>query len=162
MRTYWENVLTMLLTVYDWLTDNNVIWAASVPFTKAYNALKLLFAEIQALLVIIGFNRLGVTKAKKQKEDLLIVQALSLRNAVLPYANAEKDEPLKAYFNISETDMKRLRDTELEPKVRGMHEKANEILLELAPYGIDAPWLAGLITYVDDYRAHLNLSLIHI
>jgi len=156
MKAYWENVFTMLLTVFDLLTENNTIWTLNVPFKKAYDAFKLLISEIQALLVIIEYDRLGLAKAKKQKEDLLIVQALALRNAVLPYANAENDEELKAYFNVSESKLKAMRDTELEPKIRGLHDKANAILLELAPYGIDAPFLAKLITFVDDYKANLT------
>ena len=156
MNSYFENVFTMLRTVQDFLAENIAVWTASVPFTDAYNAYIAIIAEIQALIAIIELDRKGITEAKKQKEQIMIGKAIDLRNAAIPYANSISDVELRSFFDVSETELDRLRDTILVEKAQGFHDRAVTIVLGLAPYGIDAAWLADLQMYIDNYDGYVT------
>lgn len=156
MKAYYENVFSMMRAVQDFLAENIAIWTASVPFTDAYNAYIAIIAEIQALITIIELDRKGIAEAKAQKEKLMIGKAIFLRNAAIPYANSINDIELRAFFDISESELDNLRDTILVEKAQGFHDKGVTIVAGLGVYGIDAIWLADLQMFIDDYDGYVT------
>ena len=156
MKAYFENVFTMLRAVQDFLAGNILIWTASVPFTDAVNAYNAIIAEIQALIQLIALDRKGITEAKAQKEGLMIGKAIFLRNAAIPYANSISDVELRAFFDMSESELEDLRDTTLVEKAQGFHDKGVTIVVGLAPYGIDAAWLADFQMFIDNYDGYVT------
>jgi len=156
MKAYYENVFSMMRAVQDFLAENISVWTASAPFTTAYNAYIAIIAEIQALIVIIELDRKGITEAKAQKEKLMIEKAIFLRNAAIPYANSINDVELRAFFDISESELDNFRDTILVEKAQGFHDKGVTIVAGLGAYGIDALWLADLQTFIDDYDGYVT------
>lgn len=155
MKAFYENSFTMLRVVLDYLTGNTTVWTASVPFTNAYNALSGIVSEIQALIQIIEIDRLGLAKAKEQKRNLIVEMGLFLRNAVIPYASSINDIELKSFFDFSESEFKKLRDTVIVEKLKGLHDKAVTLGVVLAPYGINAAWLASFSTFLEDYDGYI-------
>lgn len=155
MKAFYENSFTMLRVVSDYLFGYTTVWTTSVPFTAAYNALKGVISEIQALIQIIEIDRLGLAKAKEQKRNIIVEMGIFLRNAVIPYANSIHDVELKSFFNFSESEFKKLRDTIIVEKLKGFHDKAVSLGVVLAPYGIDVAWLASFSTFLADYDGYI-------
>lgn len=156
MKAFYENSFTMLRVVLDFLTGNTTVWTASAPFTNAYNALRALISEIQALIQIIEIDRLGLAKAKEQKKNLIVEMGIFLRNAVIPYASSINDLELKSFFDFSESEFKKLRDTIIVEKLKGFHDRAVTLGAAIAPYGIDAAWLASFLTFLADYDGYIS------
>lgn len=151
MKAYFENIFSMLRAVQDFLRANIAIWGGSAPLTAAFLQYETIIAEIRALLEIILINLKGLAIAKGDKEKTLVGKSIYLRNAAIPYANSINDPDLKAYFDISETELAELRDTYLVEKTQGFHSRAVTEIVGLATYGIDAPWLASYQIFIDDY-----------
>jgi hypothetical protein len=156
MKAFYENSLSMLLAIQDFLKEYETLWSGSVPFVNAFNRFKNFVGEVQALMVIVEINRKGFAKAKEQKKMTMIKKFLYLRNAVIPYGNVAGDVELVSFFNSSEWEVENLRDTMLVEKMRGFHSRAQEVLAELAAYNIDGAWLSGFVVFIDDYEEYIT------
>lgn len=92
--------------------------------------------DILAVQVIQELNRSGATISKANLADSIINSSISIRKAVISYAELKKNEDLLKNVAYTDTDLKHSRDVELYQRSRVIQEAATPIIVHLEPYGI--------------------------
>ena len=147
-----ENTLTMFLEVQKFCDEKIAIWGTNVPFKDAYKLFSDQIPVIRAYALLQEIDRKGLAEAKLDKEKLLVKSAIPVSKAVIAYANKVNNPELRQAVDYSKTTLEQSRDTILAGRVQIIHDKANEFIADLAPYGITPVLITTLDTYNSDYQ----------
>ncbi len=136
----------------DTLLDENAEKTAEIPaFEITKTKFKADVSELNGELLYFDNAIAGKTKSKWNAEDDLIYTLLPIASALKVVAKQKKDPELAEKVNISETSLRRMRDTELVTKGKSIHAEAIKLETELAPFGKTAESLFDLAAKVDAY-----------
>jgi len=153
MKNSQENKLSMYFAVQKVCSDNNGVWNGLPAFVSAFSAFEDVIQGIQDQRVIQEKDTKGVTQDKGSAEDELIDQALKVSTSVHAYATEINDNTLREKINYSPSDLKIARDTILIDMCQLIHDEANNVVTNLADYGVTPAELTDLQGKIDDYEA---------
>lgn len=151
-----ENKLTMFRAVLNFLKNNLEKLAVIPVFASLVEQYENLIQVLDARQDEHQTVTEGATKHKESAEDELIDDAVSLCKTSYSYAASQGDEKLKARFKVTESELTRMRDTELLGRVRSLHDLIEQHLSDLAGYGITEDMLTAFKDRIDAYEEALD------
>ncbi|MBK9016989.1 MAG: hypothetical protein IPM82_24640 [Saprospiraceae bacterium] len=144
----------MFTNVDDVLTDNSIIVATIPAFQtlagQFHTEVEAIATKMQPLLLDYTGDAKGKKKAKKELSVLLA----SICGAVKDHALAIDDQSLYAKANLSPSELKGMRDTELQEKSIGLYNLALGMAASLLPYNVTAASLTALNTAVLRFKEY--------
>lgn len=146
-----ENKLTMYEAVSTLLKDNAAIVSSVVAMQSAATTLASSIQRIKDKGQEKTTVTAGKTQTKREAEDALVLAALEIAAALFAYARRTKNNELKEIADVTETKLRRMRDTELGAKAKTIHQRANAEVANLGDYSVTAEKLAELQTLITDY-----------
>ena len=136
MTNYQDNHLSTQLTIAGFCSNSS----CSLNNFPAYTNSLLQLNEINSLIREVSLqqntNIGGIANNKKQLKNSLIVKGADTSRKLTAYAKVTHNFTLAAEVKYTETDLKRCSDLLLRDSVQIIFDKAQDILEELADYGI--------------------------
>jgi hypothetical protein len=134
---------------------NKAIWSALPAFergvTQFYGSMNVLAALAQAQ----GTPTTGIAVDKSRIAQSLINRTLEISGAVSAYAEETKDATLQSSVTFSKSELKDLRDPELDDQAQAVHDIAAGLVAEnavkMGEYGLTAVKLADLQSAITAY-----------
>lgn len=155
MKDTLENQFNTIIAVLLLLDSNTAIWGAHIPFKTAKIALDALVPVIRALIQLQEIDRKGIAEAKDEKAKLLVNTVTPISKAIIAYANANNNDPLRQKVDYSKSDLLNSRDTLLTERAKIIIDAANENIAALADYLITNADVVTATTINDDYTASI-------
>jgi hypothetical protein len=151
-----ENKKTMYQNV-DTLLDTNAAKIAGIValVTKAAT-LKTKISGITAKDQERSQALSGKAQDKYDAEEKLIAQTLFVSGGLYSYGVDHNDNNAKETGKISESELYKIRDTEVIVKANAVHDVANGLIASLDDYGIDAAVLLKLKNDITDFNNKLG------
>ncbi len=128
------------------LKDYSIIVDAKVKLKEYHQKLQSKLAELEKAEVVINKATAGVTKTKNDLKLELIKTFLPLKAVLNSYGTEKKRNDIIELVKISESDLKKMNDTQLTSRISSVLIVAKEALTELADYEIDADVITGIQT----------------
>ncbi|MFA6978189.1 MAG: hypothetical protein WC209_02610 [Ignavibacteriaceae bacterium] len=139
-----ENRYNMFKAVEAVLAANTVVTSTIPVFEETITGLHEKIEAIKATDIEFTNATSGKTSVVHVKEDEVMKAFLPVKSALYDYAVKEKDEELKSLAGISESKLKRLRDSERRLKIKSIYDTAVLNTANLQAYGITAETLSAL------------------
>ncbi|MCX6150108.1 MAG: ubiquitin-like protein Pup [Ignavibacteriales bacterium] len=150
------NKKRMYFAVNGTLKDNSVIVDAKVKLKEYHQKLQSKLTELDKAEVIINKAAAGVTKTKNDLKLELIKTFLPLKAVLNSYGTEKKRNDILALVKISESDLKKMNDTQLTGRISSVLVAAKEVLTELADYEIDADVITGIQSASDLFSGAID------
>ncbi len=151
-----ENKLTMYEAVLSLMGANGVV-VTGVPALKEA---KENFDGVVQQIKGKGREReqatAGKAAAKQQAEDALVASLMEISSALYSFSRKAKKTDVQEIADVTETKLRRMRDTELESRAKSIHEKAAIDAGALADYNITAEKMTTLQARIGDFAAALG------
>jgi chemotaxis protein histidine kinase CheA len=151
-----ENKLTMYLAVASVLDDNGAKIATLAALTQATGTFEGLIEAVKEKSKEFDLMATGMTLAKLEAEDQLLEELMPAIHALYAYAHTVKDTTLAEKANISESSVRKLRDTEIIVKTNGLLEIIEAHVAKLADHGVTAETVATIRQKIDAYEGALE------
>jgi ribosomal protein L17 len=151
-----ENKMSMYEAVTSLLDANSTIISTLAALVDIKDEFGSLIVQIKSKGSEKRDSTKGKVQTKNEAEDALVNKLLEIGAPLYSYARRTKNNTLIEICNISETGLKRLRDTELESKANSIHAGANEHIADLGDYGITAAAVTDLSNLINSF--HLALG----
>jgi hypothetical protein len=110
-------------------------------------------AQIDTFTTKQGVNKSGLRNEKGNKADALIAAGLDVSRRITAYATMEDNVVLLKEAKLTETELRRLADTKLTPKIAEVLALAQKHAAALLPYGVTAALTAKLGELITAYAA---------
>lgn len=147
------NSLSMIKSIVQFFTENLSLISDKPALKAAYEKLKALVAEIEALEQAQIVDTKADTALKSETRATLSAAILKVTAAIAAHAAATSDTRLKMAADITENDLKRLRDNALVVEARSLYETAVEIAPELLVWSITKPDIDAIDTHSASFDA---------
>jgi len=130
--------LRMYVALLAFLKSNPEV-LAKLPNVSGYIAqLESLVAAIQADDLLQKQDPKETTRQKNQAQQNLIAVTVDISGKCQAYAAYVKNDQLLKAVKFTESELRHLVDIELLQTAKGLYQKVNDNLKELAPYGLTA------------------------
>lgn len=144
MSKFLENKLSMYQAVRTFLKTNLGTLGVYPAFTVAVDDFSSVVDEIQAKGVEVDTAAAGKAEKKAIAEEELIDAIIPVASALSAMAGLTKDAELAAKVNVTESHLRKMRDTDLARRAAGVKEAGNEHLQDGADYGLTAEMITAL------------------
>lgn len=151
-----ENKLTMYEGVETVFTENESIVmtlpslvAKRIEFKGIIQSIKLKGGEKRDAIK-------GRAQTKYEAEDALVDAIIEIASPLYSYSRKIKNNEVMEICDITESKLRKLRDTELESRADAIQKKADELKAELADYNITAAMITDLQTKIAAYHTALG------
>lgn len=136
----------------DELFTTNATVLATLPATvKIIGDFRANCLEIDSLIARQGVNRSGLKNNKEILRDAAIVAGLDVAKRITAYATVEENAILLKEAKLTETELRRLADTKIAPKLTAVVTLANANAAKLAEYGVTAAVITKLSEAIQAY-----------
>ncbi|MBZ0200898.1 MAG: hypothetical protein K8H86_13590 [Ignavibacteriaceae bacterium] len=156
MRGKLENYFSMLRSVDGLLKLNTVIVDTVAAFKRAALELSGLLTEVSELETTKPSTTTGKTEKKQNAKYALCEAGANLCSAIRVYAEETEKPDLLMEARYTESDFKRMRDTELPDKAGAVKNLATQNLAVLADYGVDQAEIDSLAALITAYNAAMG------
>lgn len=146
-----ENQLSMLVAVKAVVADNQSAWQTLPAFVTSVAELDSGIETVRSLVQISSSSTKGMTETKRIAKQLMIGKALVVAGAVQAFAEKTGNSELFARVSYTPSKLRRTRDTEVSPLCEGIHDAADDVVADLADYGVAAEDLTMLATLIETY-----------
>lgn len=147
-----ENKLSAYLSVQQVCNTNNAVWNGLPAFVTAFGTFENFITEINDIRGKQEADRKGIAENKLNKENDLISKTLLVSSALVAFADATNNTQLRQEVDYSENQLRKARDTVIRDRCQLIHDRANDNIALLAPYGITPAQLTALQTAIDTYN----------
>jgi hypothetical protein len=151
MNVYHDAKLKSFRLVESVCTENQAIVALNAAFEAAFGEFKTKVARLVELARKDDVPLTGITADKKKIRKKLCEDAANQAGLIYAYAYAAGNDTLRAKVDFSKTALTRLRDEELIPHCRNIHDAGIENLARLGDYGVTSASLALIETQIDAF-----------
>lgn len=151
-----ENTLSMFFTTNVALTDNAVLWSDKPAFVRAVTRFREGVTALNGLVQERNASTKPVTADKRAALDALVFRTLTVAGELVAYAAEEDDRELLLQASVTESRLRRTRDTELAASCRGIHQLAQVHLADLVDFEVDAAVLADLLAKIESYEGKIG------
>jgi CRISPR/Cas system CSM-associated protein Csm2 small subunit len=136
MSKYLENKKSMYLGVKTFFAEN-MDKATSLPaLTKAIADFNQVVGLIETKALEVDAASAGKAKKKANAEEELLTALIPVKSALAAYASEKNDSELKALTEITESQLRKMRDTDLQKKAEGILKNGEERLTLVGDYGL--------------------------
>ena len=155
----------MYRTTKNVLEEYRGVWAGHAGFKRGYDDFNGQVTTLGALAQVQSSARTGVALNKQQLRELMIDSTLDVAGALCAYAHKAGNTALRAAADLERSDLKDLRDAEIDTCALGIHEQGVKTLalqpvvladgssLGAADYGLSEPLLQALDNRIAAYAA---------
>lgn len=133
--------------------DNSSIVDGNLGFKNAVAEFGGVVGQIDSAAQLVGTSLTGITMDKNVSKQDLIAETATMAGRIYAYAAKSGNNTMKQAANYSETDLRRLKDTELAPACQAIHDLAEANKAELKDYGVTAAKLTALQAKITAYAA---------
>lgn len=102
-------------------------------------------------------NRTGYRMTKGNYRDIMVDLGFNTASRIKAYALAINDMVLWAEMDIKPYQFEKMRDSDVADSCMTIYEKGNELVSDLAPYGVTPEYLGKLKEAILDYNNYLPL-----
>jgi hypothetical protein len=155
MNTKIEGRYFMKLATSNFLNQNPTITALLPGFDGFFTDYKNDLDKMRTLREKLEVSTSGITSNNKKIKNDVIEMAIDISHKMEAWAVINKNEILTKEVHLTSTALTKLNAAQLRDKAMMLHNKANAMLNDLTPYGINAELLARFNTLIDD----LNTSI---
>lgn len=152
-----ENTLSMFFTTDVKLKDNAALFANIPALANAVARFRGLLTNLKGLVVAQRVSTKGATADKRSALIEMVEAAVAVAGAVAAYASETNNGVLLQKVEVSDSGLRRTRDTEVSAVCQGIHDVATANLAHLADYGVDADVLTDLQGKVGMYDGNISL-----
>jgi len=156
MNKHHENKLTMYLGVESVLEENSDKTSTLPALAGCVAKFKTLIGTIHNKSKEFDSVATGKTQVKWDAEEALLDELLPAASSLMAYAQQKKDIELAAKAAVTESGLRKLRDTELVTKANGLLELLQANLSKLADFGVTDATLTSLRQKIDAYADALG------
>jgi hypothetical protein len=156
MNKVQENKRTMYEAVLALLSANSAKTAAVAAFATSEAEFRNIVSQIENKSAEYNQATVGRTASKNQAADILVDAVLPMAAALFAYGSKQKDATLKEKAAVNESELRRIRDTELITQTNAILALLNEHLLPLADYGVTAAKITEFQQKITDFNAALG------
>jgi hypothetical protein len=136
MTTKQEIKLNMYLAVKNFADANNSVTKDLPGFAENYSIFLGIIGKIQAIAEVQKKDTKGLAREKNNIKKSLIMIAADYSRKISAFATFKSDTRLLADVDFSETDYLRMTAVALRDYLQILHNKAEEHIEALGPYGI--------------------------
>ncbi|MDX1652983.1 MAG: hypothetical protein R3277_10855 [Brumimicrobium sp.] len=137
MKNAVKNKLQMYQSVLKVIQSNQASWNGLVAFENAVTRFSQKVTELENLTYQKSKIIMGMRSKRDKKRDEIVEKALHLGNALYALASAIGDEKLKADVHYSPSRLRYAPITTFMQIVNGLINTANDLIADLADYGVD-------------------------
>ena len=148
-----EVKLNMYEVVRMVVDQNSDIITASPVFVESFTEFKGVADGIRANAPLSGAVLTGITADKRVSKLSLSKTCAFVAGLGFAYAAKTKNNTLKAAFDFSENQLKRIKDGEIAARCQAIHDLLLENRAALEPYGVTTDKLQELQAAIDSYTA---------
>lgn len=145
------NSFNAIKSVEHFLTINEAIIADKPPIVDVHIKLKTAISEIQANEQIQAADSSIETTLKGQSKKEVIAATLQVAAALLAVAAATSDTRLRMLADVSKTDLIRMRENNLNTKIKSIYQAAVDIAPELVMWGVSREDIESLNTCINRF-----------
>jgi hypothetical protein len=146
-----EARLGMVDTTIAFLTTNATTVATVPAFDALFTTLKTMRTDLEPWLMAAAKSTKGKTDTKTSLKELLCEEASDLAATVKSYAVSTGNLDLRALVDYSFSDLMRLKDEDLAPACKNIHDAVNNNIAALAAYNITPATLTAFDTLITSY-----------
>jgi hypothetical protein len=158
MSSEQEAKLSMYLKVQQFIAENIIVLTALFSIITTYkttlDALILAIFEADALATA---DTKGYTEAKNDKREQITKLALRISGGGASYYKSIGDAGSRQAIYVTETELRRAKDTTIYTLVMQIWTLANAVSASLAPHGITAGDITNLHLFAQQYLALVEL-----
>lgn len=150
-----DNKLTMVKAVTGLLSQNEALLQGNAPLSTAASELLEIVGEIDATRQATLVNSSGLVTEKEYLQVGLIEATYEVSSMLYAYAERSGNAILRASVDFPISDLKKLRDGELNVNCKKILELANANAEALVDYGITDEKRATLANRIEQYEQQL-------
>jgi len=144
MSKYLENKMSMYQGVRTFLATI-VDKVASIPaLTKAISDFELMVDQIKAKTLEVGSASAGKAQKKANAEEELLTALIPVKSILAAYASQNTDAELRAKTVLTESQLRKMRDTDLQNTAKGILQAGNDKLATAGDFGLTQEKLTAL------------------
>lgn len=147
------NLLNMLKSLVQFFAENPTLLTGKPALEAAVDKMKAFIAEIEALEQAQAIDSKADTALKSETKTTLINAMLKVLAGVAAHAAATNDTRLKMAADVSEYDLKKMRDNNLITEARATYELVMQIAAELVVWNVTQTDIDALDTNSSAYNA---------
>lgn len=156
LNKHQENKLSTYEGVLNILKDNEDKTSTVTGFSESVTELDSVVSKIKLKAAEKADATSGKTAAKYLAEDGLISALLPVSASLVILGRREKDMTLKEKATVTESGLRRMRDTELSTKANSIYELAASRATDLQARGVTAEKLTALKAKIETYDQTLS------
>lgn len=148
-----ENKYSMYKAVLSNLNANESVVNSISAFADAKNQLEGLIGSIEAKEMEFNTKAQGKGMVKNSGRKEMMRTLLNIVNAMYVYSNRANKKELSELAKVTESQLKRMRDTLLANYAKSVYSAAQNEAANLADFGIEPEHLSELNTKITEYEA---------
>ncbi len=156
MPKFLENKLSMYEAVRSFLKANGDKLAGIPALVSATGDFDTVVEQIKAKGLEVDNSTSGKAQKKADAEEALVDSLLPVSAALLALASVNKDPELKAKVAASESQLRKMRDTDLAKKAEGIRQAGTANLSAAADFGLTQEMLADLDSRIKTFNVALG------
>ncbi len=145
------NQFRMFLSTQSYLDANVTLWSGIPRMVSYKNMLDEIIARIQEKNEK-NQQGVGVTQQKEKLRESIGIKASVLSGVLQVIATEQNNSDLALSVKMTQSDIAKLRESDLGAAVKNIIGKANENLETLAEFGITQDVITELSTSIDDFN----------
>ena len=150
-----KSKLNMSMATRDYLLLNTVITTPLPNFTANFTSFTNTIIQIQAIAELQDFEKTGISDSKSQLKATLCSSSADYSRKLVAFASFSNNAVLLKEIKISESELKRLADTDLKTKAQELYDRAQTNVAALITYGITAATQTTLQTAITAFNASI-------
>lgn len=162
MKSSFENRLSMYKVVIAVMDNQQALWTGFVPLSDLVTELKNRYGLIVASSILHDQSTGGITEDKGELREILVDHALDVALKLKVFGKITNLPQLSSEFDVSRSELLRLRDTDLVTASINIHGTAVAYLANLGAYNVTTLQLSGLQLDIDRFEAAIPLPLLKI
>lgn len=141
----------MGMTARDYLLPNSAITTPLPNFTTNFTIVQNTLTQILAIAELQDFAKQGIKDSKNLLKLTLCSLSADGSRKLTTYAKFTNNSVLLREIKISESELKRLADTDLKTKAQEIYDRAQTNIASLASYGITAATQTALLNAINAF-----------
>ena len=158
MNNRLENRLTMYEGLLTLLQSNLAKIQTIGGFSEAVTELAAVITDVKTKSAEVDSVSVGKTTTKYDAEDALVSELIPVCSALYIYGRKQKNAEIKERVSITETKLRRMRDTELSAYGNAIADMATANARGIALYGITDAKIALLRTKAQTYNTAIGVK----
>ena len=151
MNNSQENKMNMFYATQKCLVENSAVYSAVPALTSAFAEFETNINTLEAATEKQVIDITGFAKDKAEAEDAMILMTLAVAGGVRAYAMVIGDSVLMEKMNVTESRLRKHRDSVVAQHSQAIHGEATLVVASLADYGVTPATLTAFQKAIDRF-----------